>query len=99
MPKHRRQDIQPLPLHLVSDLKKHLANKLPLTPAFNVPGRTDFSRMFRADLNAARKAWIEQTDAVEDRAGREQFQRVAKSPVEQTTPPVTIQNPQKKQAV
>jgi hypothetical protein len=70
--KHRRQDIQPLPLHLVSDLKKHLANKLPLAPAFNVPGRTDFSRMFRADLNAARKAWIEQTDAAEDRAEREQ---------------------------
>ncbi|MCY2954824.1 MAG: tyrosine-type recombinase/integrase [Planctomycetota bacterium] len=57
--KHRRQDVQPIRPDLAALLKTHLAGKMPNALAFNVPGRTDVSRMFQADLADARRAWLQ----------------------------------------
>jgi len=57
--KHRRQDVQPIRPDLAALLRAYLAGKMPNAPAFNVPGRTDVSRMFQADLADARRAWLE----------------------------------------
>jgi len=64
--KHRRQDVQPIRPDLAAKLREHLAGKMPNAPAFNVPGRTDVSRMFQADLADARRAWLQSRRTAQD---------------------------------
>jgi integrase len=53
--KDARRYIQP---SLAADLLAHVTIKSPKTPVFDMPHRFDVAEMFRADVAAARKAWI-----------------------------------------
>ena len=69
--KNRRQDTLPMRPDTAAALADHLKGKMPHALAFAVPARTDVSRMFRADLAAARSAWVADAGTVEARAERE----------------------------
>ncbi len=56
--KHRREDRVVLRTGLVEQLRTHLATKLPNATAFRMPGRTYLARVVKADLDAAREAWL-----------------------------------------
>ncbi len=73
--KNRRQDVLPLRPDFAALLEKHLAGKMPSTPAFAVPHRTDVIRMFRADMADARREWIadEKTPANRDERVKSTF--------------------------
>lgn len=79
--KRRREDTQPLHRGLADDLRAHFANKLPTAPAFRVPPSYDTADMLRADLKAARAAWIDElpTTDTDGRATREQSSFLAAS--------------------
>ena len=51
--KRRRDDTLPLRAALAESLKKHLANKTPSAPAFQMPAAQHQARMIRADLEGA----------------------------------------------
>ncbi len=69
--KNRRQDTLPLRPETASLLDAHLAGKMPKALAFDVPKRTEVSRMFRADLTAARQAWLSGARTPEECGQRE----------------------------
>jgi len=60
--KHRRQDVQPLPVGLAAELREHFAGKLPTAKAFKVPASYDTADMVRFDLAAARAAWVTEAE-------------------------------------
>ena len=57
--KHRREDVQPIPLPLAKVLPVHFNGMQPTDKAFNVPPNYDTADMLRADLSDARTAWID----------------------------------------
>ena len=71
--KNRRQDTLPLRANTAALPREHLAGKMPQAQAFAVPKRTEVSRLFRADLADARRAWLEShrnaQDALEGQGG------------------------------
>ena len=67
--KHRRRDEVPLRPDTARLLAEHLGPKLPGAQAFIVPKRT--AEVFRADLTAARRAWIADGANEEERTERE----------------------------
>ena len=64
-----RQYIQP---ELANELVKHIATKAPAAPVFSMPNESNVSRMFRADLLAARQAWVQASRGPGERLQREQ---------------------------
>jgi integrase len=71
--KRRRNDVLPLRPNTVELLRDHLRHKLPDAPAFRLPRRDAMAAMLRADLAAARVAWIEEApEGSELRQKREQ---------------------------
>jgi len=58
--KHRREDVLPIRPDLAAVLREHFAGKSSVAVAFRMPEPSAVSRMLRADLGAARTAWIEQ---------------------------------------
>lgn len=69
--KRRRRDELPLRSDTAELVRVHLSCKLPGAPVFNVPSSDDTANMLRADLEAARIAWLAQATTAEDRAERE----------------------------
>jgi integrase len=65
------QDTLPLRASTAAALLTCLGSKLPTAQAFAVPPRTEVSRMFRADLSAARTAWIAAGQPAPEREARE----------------------------
>jgi integrase len=75
--KRRRRDELPLRADTAAALTSHLANKLPGAAAFNLPSSDKTAAMIRADLDAARKAWIKEASTADERAKREETQFLA----------------------
>ncbi len=69
--KRRRRDELPLRPALAAKLQSHLAAKLPNAPAFRMPTSYNTADMLRADLTAARRAWLKAAPTSADRAERE----------------------------
>jgi integrase len=69
--KNRRQDTLPLRPVLAEKLAKHLEHKMPQVQAFNVPPREHVAKMLRADLEAARQAWLRDAQTAQERTERE----------------------------
>jgi len=69
--KRRKVDTLPLRPDTAELLRLHLASKLPTARAFNVPKSHKTARLLRADLEAARAAWIGDTLDPEETARRE----------------------------
>lgn len=67
--KGRRDDVLPLRADTAGELSRLLRHKMPETAAFNLPTRT--AKMLRADLAAARDAWLEHMTIAEDRRAAE----------------------------
>ena len=70
--KHRRRDELPLRPDTAAELQPFLAGKLSAAPAFNVPARGLSASMLRADLDAAREAWLKEAPTPQERAERRQ---------------------------
>ena len=68
--KHRRSDVQPIRSDLADLLRPWLAGKNARRPVFNMPDKP--IRLMRADLDAARQAWIEEAQAEKERGKRQQ---------------------------
>ncbi len=66
--KRRRQDTLPLRLETAATLRKHLRGKSDAEPVFELPDKP--AKMFRADLEAARLAWIEDGKAPAEKKRR-----------------------------
>ena len=56
--KRRREDSLPLRPELVASLAEHLKHKAPATAAFDMPRPDGVVAMIKADLDAARAAWL-----------------------------------------
>jgi len=69
--KRRRQDVVPLRPQLVQRLREHLAVRLPEAPAFTMPNKDRLAHVIRADLKAAREAWVKSARAAPERSRRE----------------------------
>ena len=69
--KRRREDVVPLRSELAAALRGHLGTKLPDAPAFKMPRPNRLVFMLRADLEAAREAWIKEAETAEERDERE----------------------------
>jgi len=65
--KHRRDDVQPLPERLVTELRGYLDGRGRTAAVFSMPHPSGVSRMLKADLRLARARWIK---AVRGRADR-----------------------------
>ena len=62
--KNRREDTLPLRPATAAQLKEYLARVAPNAPAFSIPPTLDNgAEMLQADMEAARKKWIEETQA------------------------------------
>ncbi len=59
--KRRREDVLPLRPDTTAELRDHLATKHPGARAFVMPKSERTAKMFRADLDAARQAWLRAT--------------------------------------
>ena len=57
--KNRKMAQQFVGAELAAALKQHVARKTPSAKLFSMPDRTKLAKMLRADLAAARTAWIE----------------------------------------
>ena len=68
--KNRKVAVQPLRPATAKLLEQHLQTKMPTAPAFTVP--QDTARMIRADMAAARQAWLQEASDPEERLKREQ---------------------------
>jgi integrase len=69
--KNRRQDTLPLRPDTAALLARHFTGKMPAAPAFNMPPDYKMIDMLRADLAAARTAWIADAQTPQDRAERD----------------------------
>ena len=58
--KNRRDAILPLRQETTALLKQFTRNKTPQTAIFNMPHRSSIVKMFRADLEKARTAWLKE---------------------------------------
>ena len=67
--KHRREDVQLIPDELAAMLRPWLADRPTGEPVFPLPDKT--SKMLRADLAAARRAWLEEAQTAQERETRE----------------------------
>ncbi len=67
--KHRREDVQPLPDRLVTELHGYLDGRDRAAPVFTMPHPSGVSRMLRADLELSRERWIK---AVRGRAEQQE---------------------------
>lgn len=56
--KHRSEDVQIVKKATAALLRQHFASKMPTAPAFKMPSREMRARVVRADLAAARSAWL-----------------------------------------
>ena len=74
--KNRRQDTLPLRPATAALLATHLGKKMPGAMAFTMPGDSLVVKMFRADLAAARKAWIDAAQTTQERREREESCRM-----------------------
>ncbi len=71
--KNRKDARQNIQRDTAAELKQHIATKTPGAPVFAMPGEYDLAKMLRADLQAARVAWIKAAkDDPEDHLRREQ---------------------------
>ena len=68
--KRRREDVQPLPADLAADLIVHFGARLPSARAFNMPKTRMGADMMRADLKAARAAWLKAANGNRDEMRR-----------------------------
>ena len=68
--KRRRDDTLPLRPGLADALQKHFSGKLPDAPAFAMPRPNRLVFMLRADLEAARRAWIDEAVTADEREQR-----------------------------
>ena len=55
-----------------AELAMHAATKAPAAPLFKMPDTSNVSRMFRADLQASRQAWLQASRGPDERLQREQ---------------------------
>jgi len=69
--KNRRQDTLPLRADTAAALVAYLAGKMPTAAAFTMPDRDKVIDMFKADLAAARTAWIAAAQTAQERGERE----------------------------
>jgi integrase len=69
--KRRRRDELPLRPDTAAMLQSHLASKHPGAAAFSMPKADFIAKMIRADLSAARDAWLNEFLNREERAERE----------------------------
>ena len=69
--KRRRRDELPLRPELAAALKAHLSAKLPTAQALHVPPSDQTADMLRADLAAARNAWLDEAATPADREQRD----------------------------
>lgn len=69
--KNRREAVQPLPPPLVPTLREHLSSKLPAAPAFVMLKANMIARILRADLAAARAAWLKESKTPQEQEKRE----------------------------
>ncbi len=60
--KHRREDHQPIRADLAGRLAEHLRGRAPGRPAFDMPPATKVALMLKADLDAARAAWLQEVN-------------------------------------
>lgn len=60
--KRRRSDTQPIPTALATELRSYFGMRLPTATAFRMPSPSNVVRMLRGDLEAAREAWIEESN-------------------------------------
>ncbi len=67
--KRRREDVLALRPDTAAELRDALSRMLPHVKAFNVPDKT--SKMFRADLAAARTVWLAGATTAQERRTRE----------------------------
>jgi integrase len=67
--KHRRDDVQPLPERLVTELRGYLDGRGRTAAVFSMPHPSGVSRMLKADLRLARARWIK---AVRGRGERQE---------------------------
>ncbi len=58
--KNRKRARQHIRADLAAGLRAHVASKLPTAPLFAMPDKWKMANMLRADLAAARKAWIDE---------------------------------------
>ncbi len=70
--KNRRGACQPIPRGLAETLRRFLGLKAPGARALNLPSKHRTAAMLRADLTAARSAWLNHASDPADRAEREQ---------------------------
>ena len=61
--KNRHLALVPLRPEMVADLRPFLATRLPSAPVFNMPNKDRMIELLRADLGAARQAWLEEDAA------------------------------------
>jgi integrase len=66
--KRRREDVQPLKPATAAALRTFLGSKAPAAKAFSVPPRERVAELMRADLAAARAAWLGESSRAEERA-------------------------------
>jgi len=75
--KDARQYIQP---ELATNLKAHIATKIPKAPVFSLPHESTLARMLRDDLAEARKQWLaEALDDPQEYAQRQQSDFLAET--------------------
>ena len=77
--KRRRRDELPLRPELADALKTFLIAKLPMALAFHVPPSDQTADMLRADLTAARQAWLDLAPTPKEKAERERSTFLAES--------------------
>jgi len=70
--KHRRKDVLPLRPDTAADLREFVACKLSGAKVFTMPASYDTAEMFRADLAAARTAWLNDAATPQERQAREE---------------------------
>jgi integrase len=71
--KNRRDCRQYIKAELAADLKAHIATKMPTAPVSSMPSKCDVAGMLRADIEAARRAWLKAAEHdSEERLRREQ---------------------------
>ena len=68
--KEKKTRTIPLRRSLADALKAHVAGRLPATPLFTLPSERETAAMVRADLEAARAAWIAAGATADERAKR-----------------------------
>ncbi|MGE5610448.1 MAG: tyrosine-type recombinase/integrase [Bacillota bacterium] len=70
--KRRKGTTSPLRAELVEMLRTYVAGKIPQAKALVVPQKENAIRMLRADLAAARQAWIDEAQMEQERKQREE---------------------------